>query len=117
MTALMGVKTMIKFGLHNSLVVPVKLYGFICITASRTEIKQLESSHKESFKWITGLRDVSYEDQLGRLNILHQNHLLFLSKMMNEDSNCIKLPQAVQEKGWKNDIFILDNKRTENARR
>ena len=69
---------------------------------------------KESVKWITRLRKLSYENQLRLLNILplpmflQLNNLLFLSKMMNEDSNCIDLPEAA--KGRKNDIFMLVKK-------
>ena len=86
------------------------------------ELKQLEGFQKKAVKWITGLQDVDYKNQIRLLNILplpmflQLNSLLLLSKFMNEDSNCIELPETVQGRGRKNDIFCPTKKRTEKAR-
>ena len=112
----MGVQTRIKLEL---LIPPVMLFSFVCKAAARTELKKLdqpESFQKKSIKWTTGLRYVCYEKLLRLLNILslpmflQLNNLLLLSKMMNEDSNCIELPQPIQDKGRENEIFMLDKK-------
>ena len=38
--------TFVKLALYNSLILPVWLYGFTCLTAGRTEIKILEKFQK-----------------------------------------------------------------------
>ena len=57
--------------LYKSLILPVMLYGVVCIKVSRTSLKQLpeETFQKKSVKCITGLRDVIYENQHRLLNV------------------------------------------------
>ena len=118
----MGVKMRIKLGLYKSLILIVLIHGFVCITASRTELKQLESFQKRAVKWITELHDVDYENQLRLLNLLplpmflQLKNLLLLSKIMNDYSHCIELPATALGRGRKSDILMLNKKRTEKAR-
>ena len=51
------VNTFVKLGLYKSLILPVLLYGFTCLTAGGTEIKILEKFQKKVVKSITGNKD------------------------------------------------------------
>ena len=51
------VNKFVKLGLFRSLILPVLLYGFTCLTVRRTEIQILEKFQKNVVKWITGNKD------------------------------------------------------------
>ena len=94
------VNTFVKLGLYKSLILPVLLYGFTCLTAGRTEIQILEKFQKKVVKWITGNKDTEYKNQLRLLNILplpmfiQLNDLLLVSKALNEENSGIELPEV-----------------------
>ena len=67
------VNTFVKLGLYKSLILPVLLYRFTCLTAGRTEIQILEKFQKKVVKWITGNKDTEYKNQLRLLNIAITN--------------------------------------------
>ena len=89
------VNTFVKWGLYKSLILPVMLYGFTCLTAGRTEIQILEKFHQKVVKWITGNKDTEYKSQIRLLNILplpmfiQLNDILLVSKVLNEKNSGI----------------------------
>ena len=117
------VRTHIKLGLYKSLILPVLLYGFSCVSASRAELHLLEKFQKKAVKWITGLKDQSYTSQMRLLNILplpmfiQLNDILLLSKMNPENNPSLNMPELHEPDRRITDIFKLPNTRTEGARR
>ena len=123
----MKVQTLVKLGLYKSLILPVLLYGFACVFASRADLHLLENFQKKVVGWITGNKTMSYRSQLKILNILplpmflQLNDVLLLSKITNEEtgtsfslperpeirgrSETFKLRKTRTEKGWSNFIF------------
>ena len=116
------VQTRVKLGLYKSLILPVLLYGFACVFASRADLHLLENFQKKVVKWISGNKTMSYLSQLKILNILplpmflQLNDMLLLSKITNEEmGSSISLPERSEIKG-RSESFKLWKTRTEKGR-
>ena len=97
------VQTLIKLGLYKSLILPVLLYGFACVFASRADLYLLENFQKV-VRWITGNEVMSYRSQLKILNILplptflQLNDMLLVSKITHEEmGTSISLPERPEK--------------------
>ena len=94
-----NVQTFIKRGLYKSLVLPILLYGFSYVSASRAELQSLERFQTKVARWITGIKGSCYGNQLRLLNILplpmliQMSDILFLAKVTTEDDEIISLPE------------------------
>ena len=117
------VQTLVKLGLYKSLILPVLLYGFACVFASRADLHLLENFQKKVVRWITENKTMSYLSQLQFLNILplpmflQLNDMLLLSKITNEElGTSISLPERPEKRGRRSEIFKLWKTRTEKGR-
>ena len=106
------VQTLVKLGLYKSLILPVLLYGFACVFASRADLHLLENFQKKVVGWITGNKTMSYRSQLKILNILplpmflQLNDVLLLSKITNEEmGTSISLLERTEIRGRRIEIF------------
>ena len=94
------IQTFVELGLYKSLILPVLLYNFACVFASREDLHLLEKAQKKVLRWITGNKTMSYLGQLKVLNILplpmflQLNDMLLLLKITNEEmGTSISLPE------------------------
>ena len=113
------VQILVKLGLYKSLILPVLLYGFACVFASRADLHLLENFQKKVVRWITGKKTMSYRSQLKILNIvplpmfLQLNDVLLLSKITNEETGTsFSLPERPEIRG-RSETFKLRKTRTE----
>ena len=117
------VRTHIKLGLYKSLILPVLLFSFECVSASRAELHLLENLKKKAVKWITGLKDQSYTSQMRLLITLplsmfiQLNDILLLTEMNRENNLRINMPELPEPERRNTDIFKLPKTQTEGARR
>ena len=116
------VQTLVTLGLYKSFILPVLLYGFACVFASRADLHLLENFQKKVVRWITGNETRSCRSQLKILNILplpmylQLNDMLLLSKIPNEEmGSSIRLPVRPEMRG-RSEIFKLWKTRTEKGR-
>ena len=58
------VQILVKLGLYKSLILPVLLYGFACVFASRADLHLLENFQKNVLRCITGNKTMTYRNQL-----------------------------------------------------
>ena len=117
------VQTLVKLGLYKSLILPVLLYGFACVFASRADLHLLENFLKKVVRWRTGNKAMSYLSQLKILNILplpmflQLNDKLLLSKITTEEmGTSVSLPERPEIRGRRREIFKLWKTRTEKGR-
>ena len=117
------VQTLVKLGLYKSLILPVVLYGFACVFASRADLHLLENLKKNVVRWITGNKTMSSLSQLKTLNILplpmflQLNDMLLLSKIKNEEiRTSISLPEGPEIRGKRSENFKLWKTRTKKGR-
>ena len=116
-------QTLVKLGLYKSLILPVLLYGFACVFASRADLHLPEIFKKNVVRWITGNKTMSYRSQLRFLNILslpmflQLNDVLLLSKITNEEmGTSISLPERPEIIGRRSEIFKLSKTRRKKGR-
>ena len=76
------VKTVLKLGLCKSLTLPVLLYGFTCVSASREDLHLVEQFQRKVLKWITGVQNASYVNQLRLLFVLPQPMFIHLRDIL-----------------------------------
>ena len=115
-------QTLVKLGLYKSLFLPVLLYGFACVIASRADLHSLENFQKKVVRWITANKTMSYRSQLKILNILRLpmflqlNDVLLLSKITNEEMGTSISLRERPEIRRRSEIFKLWKTRTEKGR-
>ena len=118
----MNVQTFIKFSLYKSLILPILLKGYSCVSASRAELQSLERFQKEVARWITGIKGSCYGNQLRLLNILplpmliQMSDILFLANVMTEYDEIISLPERQDPQRRITEVFKPFKTRTEKAR-
>ena len=117
------VQTLVELGLYKALILPVLLYSFAFVFASRADLHLLENAQKKVLRWITGNKTMRYLSQLKVLNILplpmflQLNDMLLLSKITNEEmGTSISLPEWPEIRGRTSEIFKLWKTRTEEGR-
>ena len=83
---------------------PVLLYGFMCLTAGRTETQILGKKSNKCSQLDNGNKDTEYKSQLRLLNILpltffnQLNNLLRVSEALNENNSGIELSEVLTKK-------------------
>ena len=117
-----NVKAFIKLGLYKSLTLPILLFGFSCVSASRAELQFFERFQKKVVRWITCIKGSCYGNQLRILNILplpmfiQMSGILLLAKVMTEDDEIISLPERQDPQKRITEVFKQYKTRTKKAR-